>query len=77
MWEYFCRERDRVKRFREQAEEKNRQEYKVSGSRNRQPTSTWSKLKAAMTLTAQKMMKKEFTALKSGDWEEYRSIFQG
>ena len=36
-------ERNRVKRFREQAEEKSRQEYKVSGSWDRQPENTWSK----------------------------------
>ena len=29
-----------------------------------------------MTLAARKMMKKAFTALKSGDWEEYKGIFR-
>ena len=42
MWEYFLHERNRVKRFREQAE-KSRQEHKVSGSWNRQLVNTWSK----------------------------------
>ena len=34
MWEYFCQERARVKRFRQEAEEKGKQEYRVSGSWN-------------------------------------------
>ena len=33
---------------------KSRQEHKVTGSWNHQPEKTWSKLKAAMTLTARK-----------------------
>ena len=35
MWEYFCQERDRVKRFPEQVKEKGKQEHKVSVSWNR------------------------------------------
>ena len=44
-----------------------RQEDKASGSWNRQPKNTWSKLNSVTTLTARKMMKKGFIALKSGD----------
>ena len=49
----FLPERDRVNMFFESRLNKNsRQEYKASDSWNRQPESTWSKLHAAMTLTA-------------------------
>ena len=52
MWEYFCQERARVKRFERRPKKEGKQEYRASGSWNRQPESTWSKLNAAMTLAA-------------------------
>ena len=52
MWVYYCRERLSKKGFESRPRKKGKQEYGVSGSWNRQPESTWSKLNAAMTLTA-------------------------
>ena len=50
-WEHFCRERLRVKEFREQAENEWQAgiQYRASGSWNRQSESIWSKRNAAMT----------------------------
>ena len=38
--------------FEDRPKKKSRQDYKASASCNRQPKSTWSKLKAVMALTA-------------------------
>ena len=53
MWEYFLQEK-KQRGFESRLKKKSRQEYKVSGSANRQPGSTWSKGSAAMTRIARK-----------------------
>ena len=63
MWEYYYRERSRVKKFREEAEKIGKQEYRVSGSWND-------------TDCTHRMMKHGFFALKSGKWEEYKNAFR-
>ena len=56
-------EKSRVKSFRELADEENRQEYKVSGRRNRQPKEYLEQVKCCHdTECNEPMMKKGFTA---------------
>ena len=40
---FVKKSKSKIKRFREEAKKKGKQEYRVSGSWNRQPESTWSK----------------------------------
>ena len=77
MWEYFCRAKDGVKRFREQAEEENHSEVQGQWQlESPAKENTWSKLYAAMTITARKMMRHGFFALVSGEWVEFQKHFQ-
>ena len=53
MWGIFLPRKNKSKKgFEKRPKKKGKQEYRVSGSWNRQPESTWSKFNAAMTLTA-------------------------
>ena len=78
MWEYFCRERARVKRFREQAEEE-----KQAGMEGQWQLESPAReyLEQAQccndTDCTQRMIKQGFVALKSREWGEYESIFHG
>ena len=56
---------------------KGKQEYRVSGSWNRQPESTCSKVKCCNNADCtHRMIKQGFIALKRGDWEEYKNTFR-
>ena len=61
MWEHFCQERARVKRFRGEAEEERQYLEQVKCCNESDCT--------------HRMMKQGFLALRSGDWEEYKSTF--
>ena len=70
-------ERDRVKRFREQAEEE--KQAGIQGQRQLESTAKEYLEQGKCcddTDCTDRMMKQGFVALKSGDWEEYRSIFR-
>ena len=43
MWEYFAKREKDKEGFGRRPKKKGKQEYRVSGSWNRQPESTWSK----------------------------------
>ena len=77
MWEYFCRERDRVKRFREQAAEEKQAGIQGQWQLKSSATEYLEQVKSRDdTYCAERMMTHGFFALKSGEWEEYRSIFR-
>ena len=77
MWEYFCREREIVKMFREQAEEE-----KHAGILGQWQLESPAKeyLEEAKccddTDCTDRVMKQGFVAVRKGDWEEYKSIFR-
>ena len=48
MWEYVCQEKKEYKGFERRLKKKGKKEYRVSGSWNRQPESTWSKSNGAV-----------------------------
>ena len=78
MWEYFLQERSRVKRFRELADE---EEQAVIQGQWQQASpakeNAWSKWNCCHdTDCNESMMKKGFTALKNGTWEEYKETFR-
>ena len=77
MWEYFCRERDRVKRFREQAEEERQAGIQGQWQLESPAKECLEQVKSRDdTCCTERMMKQGFVVLKSGDWAENKSIFR-
>ena len=77
MWEYFLQERNRVKRFREQAEEEKQAGIQGQWQLESPATEYLEQVKCCHdTDCTERMMKKGFTALKGGDWEEYQNVFR-
>ena len=78
MWEYFCQERARVERFREEAEE----ERPAGGMQGQWQLESPAKecleqVKCGNDTDCTHRMKKQgFLALKSGEWEKYQSTFR-
>ena len=76
MWEYYCCERLRVKKFREEAE-KERQAGIQSQCQHESPVHGLEQVKCCNdTDCTHGMMKQAFLALKRGEWEEYKSTFR-
>ena len=73
MWEYYCRERSRVKKLREDAE-KERNEG-IQGQWSESPAKEYLEHVKCFKDTdcTPKMMKHAFIALKGGNWEEYKN----
>ena len=77
MWEYFCQERDGVKRFREQAEEERQAGIRGLWQLESPARDYLEQVKKCDdTCCTQRMMKQGSVALKSGDWEEYKNTFR-
>ena len=77
MCECFCREMDRVRRFREQAEEE--KQAGIQGQwQLESPAKGYSEQVKSCNDTdyTQRMMKQCFIALKSGNWEEHKTNFR-
>ena len=76
MWEYFCRETYRVKRFRE-LKKKSSQEYMGQWQLESPAKEYLEQVKCFDDTDCTHRVKKQgFVAQKSGDWEEYKSIFR-
>ena len=77
MWEYYCSERSRVKKVREDAE-KGRQAGIQGPWQHESPArESLEQVRCCNdTDCTPRMMKQAFLALKGGDWEEYKSIFR-
>ena len=77
MWEYYCRERLRVKSFREEAE-KERQAGIQGQWQHESPAREYlEKVKCCNdTDCIHRMMKRASFALKGGDWQEYTYTFR-
>ena len=77
MWEYYCRGKTKRKNVREEAE-KERQAGIQGQWQHESPAREYlEQVKCCHdTDCTERVMKKGFTALKSGDWEEYKSIFR-
>ena len=77
MWEYFCQERSRVKKCREEAE-KERQAGVQGQWQQESPAGEYlEQVKCCNDSDCtHRMMKHGFSALKSGEWEEYKKHFQ-
>ena len=77
MWEYFCRARARVKRFREEAGEEG--QAGIQGQWQME-TSAREYLEQDEccndTDCTHRMMKQGFLAMKSGEWEEFQNTFR-
>ena len=71
MWEYFRRDRDGVNTFREQAEEE-----KQAGIQGQWQLESPAKEYLEQVKRRDDTYCTEDTALKSGDWEEYKRIFR-
>ena len=77
MWEYFCRERDRVKSFREQAEEEKQSGIQGQWQQESPAREYLEQVKCCNdTDCTHRMMKHGCLALKSGLWEEYKITFR-
>ena len=77
MWEYFLQERNRVKRFREQAEEEKQAGIQGQWQMESPAREYLEQVKCCHDTDCTKsMMKEGFTALKGGDWEEYDNTFR-
>ena len=76
MREYFLQERNRAKRFRELAEEE-KQAGKQGQWQQESPGREYlEQVKCCHdTDCTERMMKNGFTALKGGNWEEYKNTF--
>ena len=77
MWEYFLQERNRVKRFREPADEE--KQAGIQGQRQHESPAREHLEQVQCchdTDCTERMMKKGFTALKGGDWEEVQNAFR-
>ena len=77
MWAYFCCERLRIKKFREDAE-KERQTGMQGQRQHESPAREYLEQVKCCNDTdrTHRMMKRAFLALKGGDREEYESIFR-
>ena len=77
MWEYFSHERVKAKQFLKDAE-KEKQEGTQSPWQRESPAKEYLEQvkSSADTDFTPKMMKYGYFALKSGDWEEHKSIFK-
>ena len=71
MWEYFLQERNRVKRFRELAEEE-----KQAGIQGQWQQESPARESSEIADCNEPMMKKGFAAFKNGTWEEYKDTFR-
>ena len=77
LWEYFCQERNRVKRFRELAEEGNQAGIQGQWQLESPAKEYLEQVKCFdETDCIHTMMKQGFVTLKSGDWEEFKSTFR-
>ena len=76
MWEYFLQERNRVKRFQEQVEKE--KQAGIQGQRQLESPSRefLEQVKCCHDTDCTERMMKAFTALKRGDWEEYKDTFR-
>ena len=76
MWEYFPpRKKSRVKRFRELAEEEKQAGIQGQWQQESPARECLEQVKCCHdTDCNEPMMKKGFTALKNGIWEEYKTI---
>ena len=74
MWEYYCCERSRVKKLREDAEKQTQAGIQGQWQHESQAREYLKQVKFCND--THRMMKQAFLALKGGDWEEYRSIFR-
>ena len=75
MREYFCQERDRVKRFREQAEEERQAGIRGQWQLESPARGSLEQVKSCSVADCtHRMMKQCSVALKSGDWEEYKIL---
>ena len=75
MWEYFLQERNREKRFREQAEEEKQAGIQGQWQLESPAREYLEQVKCCHdTDCTERMMMKGFTALKGGDWEEYKTV---
>ena len=75
MWEYLLHERNRVKRFREQAEKAKHAGIQGQWHLESPARECLEQVKCCHdTDCTERMMKQGFTALKGGDWEEYGTL---
>ena len=75
MWEYFCRERERVKKFRAKAEEEKQKGIQGQWQLESPAKEYLEQGKCCNdTDCAHRMMQQGFFAVKSVDWEEYNDI---
>ena len=78
MWEHFLQERSTAKRFRELAEEEKQAGIQGQWQQESPAGEYLEQVKCSHdTDCNEPMMKKGFTALKSGTWEEYEETFRG
>ena len=78
MWEYFLQQRSRAKMFRELAEEEKQAGVQQGQWQQESPAKEYlEQVKCCHdTDCNEPMMKKGFTALKSGTWEEHKETFK-
>ena len=77
MWEYFLQERNRVKRFREQAEEEKQAGTQGQWQLESPAREYLEQVKCCHdTDCTERMMMQGFLALKSGDLEEFQNTFR-
>ena len=77
MWQYFCQQRSRVKKLREEAEKE--REAGMHGQRQQEPAAGeyWEQVECCNDPDCtHRVMKHGFLALKSGEWEEYKNTFR-
>ena len=78
MWEHFLQERSRAKSFRELAEEEKQAGIQGQWQQESPAREYLEQVKFSHdTDCNEPMMKKGFTALKNGTWEEYEETFRG
>ena len=77
MWEYYCRERLRVMKFREDAEKERQAGIQGQWQHEAPAREYLEQVKCCNdTDCTHRMMKQALLALKGRNWEEYRSIFR-
>ena len=78
MWEYFCKERDKAKRFREQVEEEWQAGIRGQWQLESPAKECLEQVKCCNdTYCTERMMKHGFFALESGDWENMKTLPKG